>query len=203
MNADEGQLRKINSNLIERDRPPDAGQNAVALVAQTVTDLHHDRHLKFTALGVNRIISSLVGRPLEPVGVQMHTDKAVLANALLQLTQAAHAQRRICPGYTREAVRIFLADIRHPFIRDGKRACNPHVTGSDRNQERALNACSVHFFQIFFDRHPVANVLGKTQLGHERLVNAGLPQPDFLFGKKITDNINRALSSHRPILLVS
>ena len=100
--ADELELREVDRDAVERDRPADARQRADPARSQAVADLHHDRHVELAALRVERVVLRVVGRELEPVRIQVRADEAELADRLLELAEARIPRQGSMPARPRK-----------------------------------------------------------------------------------------------------
>ena len=96
MDADQRQFGKVDRDAIERNRAADARQPAVALVDQTVADLHHDRNVEF---GAARVVRD--SRSRDPAPVRTSADKDARRRSRNSLT--AHS-RSFSPAMPRRRI---------------------------------------------------------------------------------------------------
>ena len=91
-----------------------------------------------------------IGREPEPVRIKVRTDKAILANGLVQFLQAGDAARGIDARQTGEAIGIFPGGFENAFIGDFAPAFDTAIAASHGNQERSLDARAVHLADVIF-----------------------------------------------------
>ena len=141
---DDLQLGKIAGHRVQADGPTHAAQPVRGVVDHGLPHLELHRHVQLRALGVEGIPLGVVGRELEPVGIEMRADEAVFPHALLQFAHAPHAFRGVQSGQPVEAVRMAVDRLGHRLVGHviaGAMLPGPHLGG---DQESLLDTGGIH-----------------------------------------------------------
>ncbi len=111
--ADDRQLGKVDGDLVEVPRMAEV-VGPVGRVVHRRVDAYGDAELG--GLGVERVEAAIAGRNAVHEGRDAEGLEALLTHALLQLADAAHAEKCADPGEADETIRVFAAQLGHLVV---------------------------------------------------------------------------------------
>ena len=193
MDADQLQLGEVAGHRVERNRASDAAARRILCIDHRLPDLHLDRHVQFTALGVEGVVTSMIRRQFEPVRIEVGADKTHVPDCVLEHAHAFHTLGGVDAGQPAKAVGVFLAGAGYDLVRQVVAAGQAHLAGARRDQESPLDAGGIQPLDHLFQGQAAHQRTFRLHLADEEIALPAGAMGQGLRGPDIDDRVDRAV----------